>query len=135
MSSVRAAIMATALLRTQKHLLGIVMLIAAAGLMANGCGPALAPSKPLSELTPEEASGQQVYSSHCARCHYANSDSSLHGPGLFALFRRKYLRSGAPANDERVTAVILHGRGMMPAMGNSMDDDQLQALLAYLHTL
>jgi mono/diheme cytochrome c family protein len=127
--------MTLALSHTQKHLLGIVMLIAAAGLIAIGCGPALAPSKPLNELTPEEALGQQVFGSRCARCHYANSDSPLHGPGLFGLFRRKYLRSGAPANDERVTDVILHGRGMMPAMGNSMDEEQLQTLLAYLHTL
>jgi mono/diheme cytochrome c family protein len=54
---------------------------------------------------------------------------------LFGLYRRKYLRSGAPANDDRVTEVILHGRGMMPAMGNSMDEEQLAELLAYLHTL
>jgi mono/diheme cytochrome c family protein len=127
--------MALALSHTQKHLLGIVMLIAVTGLTAIGCGPPLAPSKPLSELTPDEARGQQVFVSRCARCHYANSDSALHGPGLFGLFRRKYLRSGAPANAERVTDVILHGRGMMPAMGNSMDDEQLQALFAYLHTL
>ena len=111
------------------------MLIAAAGLIAIGCGPSLPPSKPMSELTPEEAHGQQVFADHCARCHYASKDSALHGPGLFGLFRRKYLRNGAPANDERVTDVILHGRGMMPAMGNSMNEEQLQALLAYLHTL
>lgn len=111
------------------------MLIAAAGVLALGCGPSLPPSKPLSKLTPEEARGQQIFVGHCARCHYADKDSALHGPGLFGLFRRKYLRSGAPANDERVTDVIEHGRGMMPAMGNSMDDEQLQALLAYLHTL
>ena len=127
--------MAVALSQTQRHILGIVMLIAAAGLMAIGCGPSLTPSKPLNELTPEEARGQQVFVSRCGRCHYANSDSALHGPGLFGLFRRKYLRSGAPANDDRVTDVILHGRGMMPAMGDSLDDEQLQALLAYLHTL
>lgn len=111
------------------------MLMAATGPMVIGCGPALAPSKPLSDLTPDEARGQQVFANHCARCHYANRDSALHGPGLFGLFRRKYLRNGAPANDERVTDLILHGRGMMPAMGNSMDDEQLQTLLAYLHTL
>lgn len=127
--------MAIALSYKHKHLLGIVMLIAAAGVMAIGCGPSLLPSKPLNELTPEEASGQQVFAGHCARCHYADSDSALHGPGLFGLFRRKYLRSGAPANDERVTDVIVHGRGMMPAMGKSINDEQMQALLAYLHTL
>lgn len=100
-----------------------------------GCGPKLSPSKPLNELTAEEAQGRQVFVSRCARCHYADKDSALHGPGLFGLYRQKYLRNGAPANDDRVTDVILHGRGMMPAMGNSMDDEQLQALLAYLHTL
>jgi mono/diheme cytochrome c family protein len=111
------------------------MLMTAAGLIALGCGPALPPSKPLNELTPEEARGQQVFSSYCERCHYATRDASLRGPGLFGLFRRKYLHSGAPANDERVTAVIMRGRGMMPAFGNSIDDQQLQELLAYLHTL
>ena len=51
------------------------------------------------------------------------------------LFRQPYLPSGAPANDDRVTNVILHGHGMMPAFGNTMDEEQLQALMAYLHTL
>lgn len=105
------------------------------GPVAIGCGPKLPPSKPLNELTAKEAQGRQVFVSRCARCHYADKDSALHGPGLFGLYRRKYLRNGAPANDDRVTDIILHGRGMMPAMGNSMDDEQLQALLAYLHTL
>ena len=99
------------------------------------CGPPLPPSKPLSELTPQEAAGHTVYVAHCARCHYANSDRSLHGPGLQALYKQKYLPSGAPANDERVTAVILRGRNMMPAFGNSLSDQQLEDLLAYLHTL
>jgi mono/diheme cytochrome c family protein len=100
-----------------------------------GCGPPLPPSKPLADLTPQEAAGYQVYRSRCARCHYANSDRSLHGPGLQALYKQKYMRSGAPANDDRITAVILHGRNMMPSFGNSLDDQQLNELLAYLHTL
>lgn len=104
-------------------------------LLAAGCGPSLPPSKPLNQLTPTEAEGRQVFINRCARCHYANSDSSLHGPGLFGLYRHKYLRTGAPAKDDRVTDIILHGRGMMPSMGSSMDEEQLQALLAYLHTL
>lgn len=127
--------MTITLSRTQKQLLGAVLLIAAVGVIVSGCGPSLPPSKPLNQLTSEEAQGRQVFVDRCARCHYADKDAALHGPGLFGLFRRKYLRSSAPANDERVTDVIEHGRGMMPAMGNSMDDEQLQALLAYLHTL
>jgi mono/diheme cytochrome c family protein len=114
----------------RKHLWGLIALTAIAG-----CRPPLAPSKPLNELTPEEAAGHQIFVSRCSSCHEANSESALHGPGLLGLYRRKYLPSGAPANDDRVTVVILHGRGMMPAEGNAMDDEQLRALLAYLHTL
>ena len=99
------------------------------------CGPPLPPSKPLSELTPQESAGRQVYQAYCARCHYSNTDRSLHGPGLQAIYKQKYLPSGAPANDDRVTAVILRGRNMMPAFGNTLTDQQLDDLLAYLHTL
>ena len=35
----------------------------------------------------------------------------------------------------RVTAVILHGRNMMPALGNTLSDQELADLMAYLHTL
>ena len=57
------------------------------------------------------------------------------GPGLEGLFRKPYLPSGTAANDARVTAVILRGRDMMPAMGNTLSDQELQDLMAYLHTL
>jgi mono/diheme cytochrome c family protein len=54
---------------------------------------------------------------------------------LQGLYKVKYLRSGAPANDDRVTDVILHGHGLMPAFGDKIDEQQLKDLLAYLHTL
>ncbi|HEY1498150.1 MAG TPA: cytochrome c [Acidobacteriaceae bacterium] len=100
-----------------------------------GCGPSLRPSKAVSALTPQEERGRGVYQQYCASCHYANQAGDLHGPSLFALYRKKYLPSGAPANDERVTPVIQRGRNMMPAYGNDLNDQQLQDLLAYLHTL
>jgi mono/diheme cytochrome c family protein len=121
--------------QTHEHSAGLILFALAAVFLLAGCGPPLPPSKPLSELTPQEAAGHQVYASHCARCHYANTDRSLHGPGLQALYKQKYLPSGAPANDDRVTAVILHGHNLMPAFSNSLDEQQLNDLLAYLHTL
>ena len=113
----------------------LVLAAAVAALSAAGCGPSLGPSKPVSELKPQEARGRAVYQQDCASCHYANQTGDLHGPSLFALYRKKYLPSGAPANDERVTPVILRGRNMMPGYGNDLSDQQLQDLLAYLHTL
>ncbi len=100
-----------------------------------GCRPPLPPSKPLAQLTPQERSGYSIFQSRCADCHYANSESGLHGPGLQGLYKKPYLPSGAPANDDRTASVIVHGRGMMPAFGNSLDEQQLSDLLAYLRTL
>jgi mono/diheme cytochrome c family protein len=97
-----------------------------------GCRP-LPPSKPESQWTVEEARGAQVFGQACARCHYPTNTHSLHGPGLQAITKIQSMPSGAPPTDERLTAVILHGRGMMPA--TSLTDAQLSDLLAYLHTL
>lgn len=107
----------------------------AASIALAGCKASLAPSKAVSQLSPQELEGRAVYQQYCASCHYANQTGDLHGPSLFALFRKKYLPSGAPANDTRVTPVILTGRNMMPGFGNQLSDQQLQDLLAYLHTL
>ena len=97
-----------------------------------GCR-SLPPSKPASEWTPQEARGAAVYQAKCARCHYPTSTRPLHGPGLQALTKLKAMPSGAPPTDERLTAVIVNGRQMMPA--TPLSDDQLKDLLAYLHTL
>jgi len=106
----------------------------AAAILLAGCHH-LPPSKPLSELTPTEMRGYTVYQQQCAQCHNANSEQPLHGPGLQGIFKKPYLPSGAPANDDRVRAAILEGRNMMPAFGNILDDQQMSDLLAYLHTL
>jgi len=113
-------------------LLALVAITAGLSLTLAGCRN-LPPSKPASEWTPQEARGAAVYEAKCARCHYPTTTSSLHGPGLQALTKLKSMPSGAPPTDERMTDVILHGRGMMPA--TQLTDEQLADLLAYLHTL
>ena len=97
-----------------------------------GCR-SLPPSKPESEFTAEEARGAVVYRQACARCHYPTNTNSLHGPGLQAITKVQAMPSSAPPTDERLTAVILHGRNMMPA--TSLNDAQMSDLLAYLKTL
>jgi mono/diheme cytochrome c family protein len=110
------------------------MLFCAAGLALSVAGcRTLPPSKPSSEWTPEEARGAQVFQKSCARCHYPTTTAGLHGPGLQAITKVKAMPSGAPPTDERLTAVILRGRGEMPA--TRLDDPELQDLLAYMHTL
>lgn len=108
------------------------MLGAAAACLTVGCRH-LPPSKPESEWTPQEARGAQVYKQYCARCHYPTNTHSLHGPGLQAITKIPAMPSGAPPTDERLSAVILRGRNMMPA--SPINDAQMRDLLAYLHTL
>jgi mono/diheme cytochrome c family protein len=86
-------------------------------------------------LNATEAIGRNLFDANCARCHEPYSSRGLHGPSLHNLYKKQYLPSGMPANDERVTAVIVGGRVKMPAFGNALSDDQIYALLAYLKTL
>jgi mono/diheme cytochrome c family protein len=92
------------------------------------------PPTPLDQLTPSQQLGYTAFQTHCAQCHYDRVNQELHAPSLLGVYKKPYLHSGAPANDDRVTATILHGRGLMPAQTN-LDPDELNNLLAYLHTL
>ena len=112
-----------------------LVLIPAIGALATalaGCR-SLPASKPEALWTVQEGRGAQVYHAKCAKCHNPNTTRPLNGPGLQALTKIKAMPSGAPPTDERITSVILHGRNNMPI--THITDDQLQDLLAYLHTL
>ena len=99
-----------------------------------GC-KSVAPPIPLADLNGQQMRGHAVYQAHCGACHYDRKNAALHGPAMIGVFKKPYLPSGAPANDERVTATIVHGHGLMPAMGNRIDQQDIDDLLAYLHTL
>ena len=88
-----------------------------------------------SELTPQQAAGKHLYQVRCAHCHEDN-DLALKKvpPDLHGLFGHKTLPSGIPATDETVKHNVLTGRGMMPGFAGRFDDEQMTALLAYLHT-
>jgi mono/diheme cytochrome c family protein len=87
-------------------------------------------------LSPQEAAGRKIYDAECSRCHEPYSTRGRKGPGLKGIFQRKYLPlSGLPANDERVTDIIRLGRNEMPGYSQKLNAQDLQDLLAYLHTL
>ena len=86
-------------------------------------------------LTPIQATGRHIFDANCARCHQPYSSRGLHGPSLHNIYKKQYLPSGMPANDDRITEVILRGRAKMPAFGDNLSQSQIDALLAYLKTL
>jgi mono/diheme cytochrome c family protein len=86
-------------------------------------------------LNPGQAAGRRVYDNRCAECHYAYSTRNLRGPSLHGLFKKQFMTSGIPANDDRVLDIILLGRAKMPAFQNKLTQQQIDQLMAYLHTL
>ncbi|HLZ40468.1 MAG TPA: cytochrome c [Candidatus Sulfotelmatobacter sp.] len=87
-------------------------------------------------LNAQQAAGRRIYDAECDRCHEPYSTRGKKGPGLKGIFKNKYLSlSGLPANDERVTDIIRLGRKEMPGYNQKLDEQQIQDLLAYLHTL
>jgi mono/diheme cytochrome c family protein len=87
-------------------------------------------------LTPQQAAGRHIYDQYCDRCHLPYSSKKRQGPSLRGVFKREDLPvSGMPANDDRVKDVIRMGRNKMEGFGNVLTDEQINDLLAYLHTL
>jgi mono/diheme cytochrome c family protein len=86
-------------------------------------------------LTPQQTAGRRVYEARCAECHYAYSSRELRGPTMHALFKKQYMTSGIPVNDERVIDIIAMGRAKMPGFQNKLTVNQIADLMTYLHTL
>lgn len=106
----------------------ICVVLAACFLSIGGCHSVPA-------LTPQQAEGKHLYQVRCAHCHEYN-DMALRKipPDLHGVFSRATLLNGAPATDAEVRQIVLAGKGMMPAFAGRFTDQQMAALLAYLHT-
>jgi mono/diheme cytochrome c family protein len=103
--------------------------------IAVGLGYGMAGCRRVPPLTPQEAEGKHLYSVRCAHCHEDN-DLALKKvpPDLHNVFAHTTLPSGAPATDPEVRRVVLSGKGMMPSFAGRFSDEQMAALIAYLHT-
>jgi len=104
-------------------------------LLAVGCGEPAPKSDAELGLNAQQASGRRVFERDCAACHSAYSSSGSKGPSLKHLFQKQFLPSGLPANDRFVEQTIVGGRNMMPPMGEAITQQELDDLMAYLHTL
>src|SRR5664279_652636 len=86
-------------------------------------------------LNEQQARGRAIYDLRCAGCHEPYRRKDLNGPTMSGVFKKPYLPSGMVARDDRVSDIILMGKPKMPAFGDVLTRQQLQDLLAYMHTL
>jgi mono/diheme cytochrome c family protein len=123
--------------RSQKLRLAVWLCSALAGLLLlAGCNAEIRKSDAELGLNEQQSAGRRIYDRHCDQCHEPYSTSGKKGPGFKGIFKKQYLsESGLPANDERVGEIIKFGRSKMPGFGQTLDQQQIQDLLAYMHTL
>lgn len=115
---------------------GIWALAAFALVLLLGCEAERRKSDAELGLNAQQAAGRRVYDEYCDRCHNPYSTRGRQGPGLKAVFQKQYLAvSGIPANDARVSEIIRIGRGKMEGYANVLTPQQLDDLIAYMHTL
>jgi len=83
------------------------------------------------------ARGQLLFAMHCQGCHTGRRlDLEKVPPDLHGLFDRKYLPSGRSATDDMVRSTIQTGRsGIMPSFEGSLSEEDIQAIILYLHTV
>jgi mono/diheme cytochrome c family protein len=119
--------------RSTVFLAGLALFVLAVGC---GCDVERRRSDAELGLNLEQAAGRKIYDSHCDRCHDPYSTHGRKGPGLKGVFKQPYLSvSGLPANDERVIDIIRLGRKEMPGYSQTLSQQDVDELLAYLHTL
>jgi len=88
-----------------------------------------------SPLTEQQQEGKHLYEVRCAHCHRDN-DLALKKipPDLHSVFAKQTLPSGAPATDAEVRRVVINGKNLMPSFSGRFTEQQMAALLAYLHS-
>ena len=122
---------------SRSYRLSLALAVGAMALIAcSGCDVERRKSDAELGLNAQQAAGRKLYEQYCDRCHEPYSSRDKKGRSLQGVFKKPFLsQSGMPANDERVSEMILTGRNMMPAFGQVMSQPQVQDLVAYLHTL
>ena len=116
----------------------LLFLFASLGLLVSALACELERRKSDAELglNSQQATGRRVYDRYCDQCHEPYSSRGKKGPGLKGVFKKPYLsESGLPANDDRVGEIIRYGRSKMQGFGQVLNQQQVDDLLAYLHTL
>ncbi len=86
------------------------------------------------EFRVRAADGAAIFKAKCAMCHGADGSAST---GMGKSMGLKPL--GSPEvqkmSDADMTAFVTNGKGKMPAFKGKLSDDEISAVVKYVHTL
>ncbi|ABF43492.1 cytochrome c, class I [Candidatus Koribacter versatilis Ellin345] len=120
----------------EKFLFGVVVLTMALMFAFAACDkPERLRSNAELGLNPQQIRGREIYDLRCAGCHEPYRKKDLNGPTMVGVFKKPFLPSGMKASEERVSDVIMYGKPKMPGFSAVLSQQQLQDVLAYMHTL
>jgi len=82
---------------------------------------------------PDNTAASATFRSKCAMCHGPDGAGSTVGKSMNVPDLRAAAVQKAP--DAQLTQVISDGKGGMPAFKNSLSEDQIHSLVAYIRSL
>ncbi len=82
----------------------------------------------------QDTGGADTYKARCLMCH--GPDGTAQTPAGKA-FKAASFQDPAivKTSDEDLIAIVKKGKNKMPVFGNMLSDDQIRAVIAYIHTL
>jgi cytochrome c6 len=100
---------------------------AAALIVAALASPLVAPA----HATPDLALGANVFNGNCAACHTGGKNNVIPDRTLQKAAIEQYLTGGFSA--EAIEYQVRNGKGAMPAWEGRLDDDEIEAVVAYVY--
>jgi cytochrome c551 len=75
--------------------------------------------------------GQDLFTQKCILCHSVNEGQVMFGPSLYQVMKKPAGKKTAA----EIRAILQDGKGKMPPFKDKLTPEDVNNLLAYLHTL
>ena len=114
------------------------------GIAVLGTAVAVLAQEPSAKPAPKKAAvtkgsptkGKEVFDQKCGICHFADSDAKKIGPGLKGISKRgTFSVNNNKFTDETLKTWIENGDSLMSPFKDTLDDQQIKDVIAYVKTL